>query len=58
MSVLYVTQPAEDGMVAVILDEPHSCGWPETILHVWPDGREERGCANCGPESSDSGSDS
>lgn len=48
MSVLYVTEPdAETGMVAAITDSPCECGWPETILHIWPTGRTTRGCASC-----------
>lgn len=49
MTALYVTEPNDEGMVAVITDDPCSaCGWPETVLHVWPD-REthERGCPSC-----------
>jgi hypothetical protein len=49
MSVLYMTPPDEEtGMVAAITDEPCACGWPETILHIWPDDRPTmRGCASC-----------
>jgi hypothetical protein len=49
MSVLYMTPPDEEsGMVAAITDEPCECGWPETILHIWPDDRPTmRGCASC-----------
>lgn len=56
MSVLHITDPDEDtGMIAVITDEPCACGWPETILHVWPDGRTTSGCASCEVESESSG---
>jgi len=50
--ILYVTEPDEEtGMVAAITDEPCVCGWPETILHVWPDDRPTmRGCASCETE--------
>lgn len=48
MSVLYVTEPHEEtGMVAAITDEPCPCGWPETVLHIWPDGTTKRGCPSC-----------
>ena len=47
MRLLHVTEPDEDGMVAVITDAPCPCGWPETILHVYPDGTAMRGCASC-----------
>jgi len=51
MSVLYVTHAADDGMVAVITDKPCECGWPETILHIYPDDRPTmRGCASCEAE--------
>ncbi len=49
MTALYVTEPNDEGMVAVITDDPCSaCGWPETVLHVWPDQEtHERGCPSC-----------
>ena len=51
MSVLYVTEPDEDtGMVAAITDEPCPCGWPETVLHIMPDGATTRGCPSCETE--------
>lgn len=51
MSVLYVTEPDEDsGMVAAITDEPCRCGWPETVLHIMPDGATTRGCPSCETE--------
>lgn len=51
MSVLYVTEPDEDtGMVAAITDESCPCGWPETVLHIWPDGTAKRGCPSCETE--------
>lgn len=51
MSVLYVTEPDEDtGMVAAITDEPCQCGWPETVLHIMPDGVTTRGCPSCETE--------
>jgi hypothetical protein len=55
--ILYVTEADEDtGILAAITDEPcESCGWPETILHVWPDERPiMRGCASCEVERVDS----
>lgn len=51
MSILYITQPAEDtGLVAAITDEACPCGWPETILHFHTDARVTRGCASCEEE--------
>lgn len=51
MTVLHVTHPNEEtGMVAAITDEPCACGWPETIRHIYPDGRTLRGCASCETE--------
>ena len=47
MSVLYITAPDEQtGVIAAITDDPCPCGWPETIVHVHPDGRMMRGCAS------------
>lgn len=51
MSVLYVTEPDEDtGIVAVITDDPCACGWPETVIHIHPDGAMKRGCPSCETE--------
>lgn len=56
MSVLYVTEPDyETGMVAAITDEPCPCGWPETVLHIMPDGATTRGCPSCETETQESG---
>lgn len=55
MSVLYVTEPDEEtGMVAAITDEPCPCGWPETVLHIMPDGATTRGCPSCETETQES----
>ena len=55
MSVLYVTEPDDEtGMVAAITDEPCPCGWPETVLHIMPDGATTRGCPSCETETQES----
>ncbi|NLP82623.1 hypothetical protein HF576_02055 [Microbacterium sp. CFH 90308] len=51
MSILYVTHRDEEtGIVAAITDDPCPCGWPETVLHIVPDGTMKRGCPSCETE--------
>ncbi|WP_374978118.1 hypothetical protein ACEYYH_10580 [Microbacterium trichothecenolyticum] len=58
MTVLYVTHRDEEtGIVAAITDDPCSCGWAETVLHIHPDGRVMRGCPSCETETEEESTD-